>query len=54
MKAEEIKNQKTFSVKQYLSMIIPYLAELMNNKKNIRNDSNEWKIQLNMGVNFIF
>ena len=53
MKAEEIKNQKTFSVKQYLSMIIPYLAELMNNKKNIRNDSNEWKIQLNIGVNFI-
>ena len=34
-------------------MIIPYLAELINNKKNIRNDSKEWKIQLNIGVNFI-
>ena len=32
-------------------MIIPYLADLINDHKNIRNS--EWKIQLNMGVNFI-
>ena len=34
-------------------MIMPYLADLINDHKNIRNESNEWKIQLNMGVNFI-
>ena len=32
-------------------MIIPYLSDLINDHKNIRNS--EWKIQLNMGVNFI-
>ena len=42
---------KTLSVKQYLYMIIPYLSDLINDHKNIRNS--EWKIQLNMGVNFI-
>ena len=31
-------------------MAIPYLAELINDN---RNESNEWKIQLNMDVNFI-
>ena len=34
-------------------MIMPYLAKLINDKKNTRNESNEWKTQLNMGVNFI-
>ena len=34
-------------------MIIPHLAGLINDKKNNRDESNEWKIQLNMGVNFI-
>ena len=47
------KGQKKLSVKQYLYMIMPYLADLVNDHKNIRNESNEWKIQLNMGVNFI-
>ena len=42
---------KKLSVKQYLYMIIPYLSDLINDHKNIRNS--EWKIQLNMGVNFI-
>ena len=52
MKAEEIKTKK-LSVKKYLSMIIPYLSDLINDQKAIRNESNEWKIQLNMSVNFI-
>ena len=34
-------------------MIMPYLSDLINCHKAIRNESNEWKIQLNMGVNFI-
>ena len=34
-------------------MIMPYLSDLINDHKNIRNESNEWKIQLNMSVNFI-
>ena len=42
---------KKLSVKQYLYMIIPYLNDLINDHKNIKNS--EWKIQLNMGVNFI-
>ena len=39
---------KELSVKQYLYMIMPYLRDLTNNNK-----SNEWKIQINMHVNFI-
>ena len=50
MKAEEI-NEKKLSIKQYLYMIIPYLTDLINDHKNIRNS--EWKIQLNMGMNLI-
>ena len=34
-------------------MIIPYLRDLINEHKNIRNKSNEWKVQLNMKINFI-
>ena len=34
-------------------MIMPYLSDLINDHKAIRNESNEWKIQLNMSVNFI-
>ena len=44
---------KKLSVKQYLYMIIPYLSDLINDHKAIINGSNEWKIQLNMSVNFI-
>ena len=47
MKAEEIKT-KTLSVDQYLYMIMPYLRDVINDHK-----TNEWKIQLNMHVNFI-
>ena len=38
---------KTLSIEQYLSKIIPYLKELINNHKAIKNGSKEWKIQLN-------
>ena len=48
MKSEEIEIKK-LSVKQYLTMIIPELAELINKKKK----NNELKIQLRMGVNFM-
>ena len=34
-------------------MIIPYLKELINNHKAIKNGSNEWKIQLNMHIKFV-
>ena len=34
-------------------MIMPYLIDLINKQKNNRDGSNEWKIQLNMGVDFI-
>ena len=34
-------------------MIMPYLSDLINEQKNNRDGSNEWKIKLNMGVNFI-
>ena len=39
---------KKLSVKQYLYVIMPYLSDLINDHKAIRNESNEWKIQLNM------
>ena len=44
---------KKLSVKQYLYMIMPYLSDLINGHRTIRNGSNEWKIQLNMSVNLI-
>ena len=47
------KEQKKLSIKEYLYMIMPHLAGLINDTKNNRDESNEWKIQLNMGVNFI-
>ena len=34
-------------------MIVPYLSDLMNDHKNITNESNEWTVQLNMSVNLI-
>ena len=34
-------------------MIMSYLSDLINDHNSIRNESNEWKIQLNMGVNFV-
>ena len=44
---------KDLSVKQYLYKILPYLTNLINDHKTIRNESSEWKIQINMYVNFI-
>ena len=32
---------KTLSVEQYLNVIVPYLKELINNHKAIKNNSNE-------------
>ena len=34
-------------------MVIPYLADLINEQKNNRDEFNESKIQITMGVNFI-
>ena len=45
---------KKLSVKQYLYKIMPYLSDLINDHKTIGNNSNKWKIQINMHVNFIF
>ena len=52
MKAEAIKTKK-LSVKQYLYKIMPYLSDLINDNKAIENNSNEWKIQTNIHVNFV-
>ena len=32
---------------------MPYLSDLINDHQTIRNNSNEWKIQINMQVNFV-
>ena len=32
---------------------MPYLSDLINDHKTIRNNSDEWIIQINMHVNFI-
>ena len=32
---------------------MPYLSDLINDHKAIENNSNEWKIEINMHVNFI-
>ena len=34
-------------------MIKPYLSDLINDQKAVENNSNEWKIQTNMHVNFV-
>ena len=44
---------KKLSMKPYLYKIMPYLSDLINDHKTIRNNSNEWKIQINMHVNFV-
>ena len=33
-------------------MIMPCLSDLINDHRTIRNESNQWKIQLNMSINF--
>ena len=44
---------KKLSVKQYLYKIMPHLSDLINDHKAIRNNSNKWKSQINMHVNFV-
>ena len=34
-------------------MIKPYLSDLINDHKAIETSSNEWKIQVNMHINFV-
>ena len=34
-------------------MIKPYVSDLVNENKAIETSSNEWKIQINMGINFV-
>ena len=43
---------KKLSIEQYLDMIKPYLSDLINENKEIETSSNEWKIQINMQINF--
>ena len=43
---------KKLSIEQYLDMIKPYLSDLINENKAIETSSNEWKIQMNMHINF--
>ena len=40
-------------MEQYLDMIKPYLSDLINENKAIEISSNEWKIQINMHINFV-
>ena len=46
-------NDKKVSVKQCFYKITPFLSDIINDHKAIRNESNKWKIQINMHVNFI-
>ena len=41
------------SIEQYLDMTMPYLSDLINENKAIETSSNEWKIQINMHINFV-
>ena len=44
---------KNLSIKQYLYKIMPYLSDLINNHKTIKNKSSERKIQINMHITFV-
>ena len=35
-------------------MINPYLSDLINDQKTNQNNSNQWKIQINLHVNFVY
>ena len=45
----ESKGDKILTVKEYLSLIEPYLADMINNYKS----KGEWKVQLTAEINFI-
>ena len=44
---------KKISIEQYFDMIKPYLVDLINENKAIETSPNEWKIQINMHINFV-
>ena len=44
---------KKLSIEQYLDMLKPYVSVLINENKAIENNFNEWKIQINMHVDFV-
>ena len=44
---------KKLSIEQYFDVIKPYLSDLINDHKAIETSSNEWKIQINMHINFV-
>ena len=44
---------KKLSIEQYLKMIKPNLIDLINENMSIETSSNEWKIQINMHINFV-
>ena len=44
---------KNPSIEQYLDMIKPYLTDLINENNAIKTSSKEWKIQINMHMNFV-
>ena len=45
----ESKGDKILTVKEYLSLIEPYLADMINDYKS----KGEWKVQLTAEINFI-
>ena len=49
----ESRGDKNKKLWQYLYKIMPYLSDLINDHQAIRNESKEWKIQINMHVNFV-
>ena len=57
MKATNITKEDVIktkhSIEQYLDMTMPYLSDLINENKAIETSSNEWKIQINMHINFV-
>ena len=44
---------KKLLIEQYFDVIKPYLSDLINDHKAIETSSNEWKIQINMHINFV-
>ena len=52
MKVEVIKTKK-LSIEQYLDIVKHYLSDLINENKATETSSNEWKIHINMRVNFV-
>ena len=48
MKVKKIKT-KFLSIKEYLTIIGPFLSDIINDKKT----QGEWKIQLSITINFM-